>query len=51
MLMIHKLKCGNYNITALRLSSGSHKSWKNRFPYMLGFMQILKLIMKFIILV
>ena len=31
MLLIHKPKCGNYDITTTRTSSESHLHWKNNF--------------------
>ena len=53
MLKLHRPKCENNLITTIRSSSESHLHWKNIFiknPYILGFMQISKLIMKKIIL-
>ena len=54
MLMLHKPKCENNDITTIRTSSESHIQWKKHFrknPFFSGFMQILKLIMRKIILV
>ena len=55
MLMLHKPKCENYVVTTVRTSSESHIQWKKnifiRIHYVLGLMQILKLIMNMIILV
>ena len=31
MLMIHKLKCENYDTTTIRTSSKSHLHWENHF--------------------
>ena len=31
MLMIHKPRCENYDITTIRTSSDSHLLWKNHF--------------------
>ena len=53
-LRIHKPKCENNDITTIRTSIDFHFHWKNIFikiHYILDFMQILKLIMKKIILV
>ena len=54
MLMIHKAKIKNYDVTTIRISSESHLQWKYffiRIFYILGFRQILKLRMKMVILV
>ena len=53
MLIKHKQKCGEDNITTIKTSNESHLHWKNifiRIRYILGFMQISKLIMGKIIL-
>ena len=54
-LIKHKQKCGDDNITTIKTSNESHLNWKKnifiRNLYILGFMQISKLIMKKIILV
>ena len=55
MLVKHKQKCGEVNIITIKTSNESHLRWKKHFHknpiYILGFTQILKLIMKKIILV
>ena len=54
MLIKHKQKCGKDNITTIKISNESHLHWKNHFqknPLYLEYTQILKLIMKKIILV
>ena len=54
MLMIDKPKCENIDITTLTTSNESLLHWKNIFMkthYILGYKQILKLIMKKIILI
>ena len=55
MLSLHKSKCENYDITTIRTSSESHLLWKKnifiRIHCILGYTQILKLMMKSIILV
>ena len=54
MLMLHKPKCENIDITTLRTSNESNLYWKNIFikiHYFSGYMQISKLIMKQIILI
>ena len=56
MLVKHKKKCGEDTITTIKTSNESHIYWKthfhkNPFQNILGLMQILKLIMKLIILV
>ena len=53
MLIKDKPKCENNDITTIRTSPESNLHWKNHFHkihYLSGFMQILKLIMKMIIL-
>ena len=54
MLIKHKEKCGDDNITTTKTSNESQLHWKNHFhknPPYLGFMHISKLIMRKIILV
>ena len=54
MLMLHKPKCENNDISSIRTSSESHLHWKDHFhknPFLLGYTQIWKLIMRKIILV
>ena len=54
MLMKHKQKCGDDIITTIKTSKKSHLHWEKHFhknQFILGYMQILKLIMKKIILV
>ena len=53
ILIKHKQKCGDDNITTIKISNKSHLQWENiliRTLYILGFMQISKLIKKKIIL-
>ena len=53
MLIKHKQKCGDDNITVIKTSNESHLQWKNifiRILYISEYMQISKLIMKKIIL-
>ena len=53
MLLKHKEKCGDDNITVIRTSNESHLHWKNIFikiHYILEYMLILKLIMRKIVL-
>ena len=41
MLMIHKPKCENYDITAIRTSNDSHFHWKNHFHKNLIFFSVI----------
>ena len=53
MLIKHKQRCGDDNITNIKTSNKSHLQWEKHFyknPLYLEYMQILKLIMKKIIL-
>ena len=53
MLIKHKPKCENNDITSIKTSNESHLNWKKHFHkihFVLGYMQISKLIMRKIIL-
>ena len=53
--MLHKHKCGDDNISTIKTSNESHLLWKKQFHenplYVLGVIQVSKLIMKSINLV